>query len=209
VNVRSVDGGSECVSAQPEPTAIYFDGMSSRRHQVRLAFKDRLEFSEPGEAAIDWSYADIRRDDDRPGILRLTCLTAPMLARLEIRDPALAAELISRCTRLDENVPGRHGVAAIVGWSLAAAISIVVVLLLGVPLAADRLTPLVPPSFERRLGEVADRQVAALFGGKVCNRGAGAQVFAKLVNAAQEWAVLKAIQPLIWHLDIAGLWARL
>jgi hypothetical protein len=148
-------------STPPEPggSAIYFDGSSSRRRAVTLAFKDRLEFSEPAEAAIDWSYADIRRADSRPGILRLTCRTAPTLARLEIRDAALAAELISRCTRLDENVPGRHGVATIICWSLAAAVSIVVVVLFGVPLAADRLTPLVPPSFERRLGEVADGQV--------------------------------------------------
>ena len=67
--------------------------------------------------------------------------------------------MIARCPRLDENRPGRGGAAAIVGWSLAAAASIIAMVLFGVPLAADRLTPLVPQSFERRLGDVADGQV--------------------------------------------------
>ena len=49
---------------------------------------------------------------------------------------------------------GRRGVAKIVGWSLAAAVSIVCVVLFGVPLAADRLAPLVPKPFERRIGDV-------------------------------------------------------
>ena len=128
-------------------------------------------------------------------MLRLTCLTAPALARLEIRDAALAAELIARCPRLDENAPGRRGVGAIVGWSLAAAVSIVAVVLFGVPLAADRLTPLVPQAFERRLGDVADGQVKALFGDKVCNNAAGQAAFTKLVNTLREAAGLDTVDP--------------
>src|ERR1700730_7007521 len=106
-------------------SAIYFDGMSSQRRLVTLAFKDQLELHEPPETTTNWSYADVRRADSPSGSLRLTCLTAPALARLEIRDAAVAAELISRCAQLDQNVPGRQGVAAIVGWSIAAAVSIV------------------------------------------------------------------------------------
>jgi Zn-dependent protease with chaperone function len=153
---------------------------------VSLAFKDRLEISQPSEASIAWSYADIRRADSPSGTLRVSCLAAPALARLEIRDPAVAAELVSRCGQLDENVPGRHGIARIVGWSLAAAVSIVVVVLFGVPLAADRLAPLVPQSFERRLGDVAESQVKAVFGSKVCNNPPGQAAFAKLVNAVRD-----------------------
>ena len=73
---------------------------------------------------------------------------------------------------------------AIVGWSLAAAVSIVAVVLFGVPLAADRLAPLVPQAFERRLGEAADKQVKTIFGGKVCDGAAGQAAFAKLVDNA-------------------------
>jgi Zn-dependent protease with chaperone function len=89
---------------------------------------------------------------------------------------------------LDANPRGRRATAVIVGWSLAAAASIIAVALFGVPLAADRLTPLVPDVLERRLGDVADRQVKAVFGGKVCDNAAGQQAFAKLVGALREAA---------------------
>ena len=137
-----------------------------------------------------WSYDDIRRADSPSGTLRLSCLTAPVLARLEIRDAAVAAEVTARCTRLDENLTGRRGVAAIVGWSLAAAVSIVAVTLFGVPLAADRLAPLVPPSLERRLGEVAEGQVKVVFGKQVCNEASGQAAFVKLVNELRDVAGL-------------------
>jgi Zn-dependent protease with chaperone function len=182
--------GNASASSGPGGSAIYFDGTSSRRRLVTLAFNDRLELQEPQETVIEWSYADIRRADSPSGSLRLTCLSAPALARLEIRDAAVAAELISRCAQLDQNVPGRQGVAAIVGWSIAAAVSIVTVILFGVPLAADRLTPLVPQAFERRLGDVAEGQIKAMVGGRICNDASGQAAFTKLVNAVRESAGL-------------------
>jgi Zn-dependent protease with chaperone function len=171
-------------------SAVYFDGLSSRRRLVTLAFADRLELKEPDQAKVAWPYDDIRRADSPAGTLRLCCLSAPALARLEIRDPALAAELSARCPRLDENRPGGHGAATIVGWSLAAAASIIAMVWFGVPLAADRLTPLVPQSFERRLGDVADGQVKVIFGNKVCNNAAGQAAFIKLVNTLRDAAGL-------------------
>jgi Zn-dependent protease with chaperone function len=187
-----MDSGPQNASASPGAggSAIYFDGMSSRRRLVTLAFNDGLELQEDGHTLAAWSLADIRRADSPSGALRVTCLTAPGLARLEIRDAAVAAELISRCARLDENIPGRHGTARIVGWSLAATVSIVAVVLFGVPLAADRLAPLVPQALERRLGDVAEGQVKTLFGGKACNNAAGQAAFTKLVNAVREPADL-------------------
>src|SRR5882757_8280979 len=168
--------------------AIYFDGTSNQRRAVTLHFADRLEIRDGDTVLAAWAYADIRRADGPAGMLRLSSLTAPALARLEIRDAAVAADLVARCATLDENTPGRRGVAAIVGWSLAATISIVAVVLFGVPLAADRLTPLVPDAFERRLGEVADSQVKSLFDAKVCENAAGQKAFSKLVTALREAA---------------------
>jgi Zn-dependent protease with chaperone function len=179
----------------PNGSVVYFDGATSRRRLVTLVFGDRLELQEslqaqPLQAVITWPYDDIRRADSPTGTLRLTCLTASALARLEIRDAALATELIARCPRLDENRPSRGGAATIVGWSLAAAASIIAVVLFGVPLAADRLTPLVPQAVERRMGDVADGQVKALFGNKVCDNAAGQAAFVKLVNTLREAAGL-------------------
>jgi Zn-dependent protease with chaperone function len=184
----SIAPGEEAAENTPAPSApsgpaVYFDGATSRRRLVTLAFKDQLELHEPPETTTRWSYDDIRRADGPSGILRLSCLSAPALARLEIRDAAQAAELTARCSRLDENIPGRHGVGAIIGWSLAAAVSIVAVVVFGVPLAADRLAPLVPPSLERRMGEVAEGQVKVVFGDKTCTNAPGQTAFNKLVNA--------------------------
>jgi Zn-dependent protease with chaperone function len=177
-------------AGEPGRTSIYFDGTSSRRRAVTLVFGERLELHDLSAPVALWAYEDIRRADGPPGVLRITCTNAPALARLEIRDAAVAAELISRCARLDENAPGRRGVGAIVGWSLAAAVSIVAVVMFGVPLAADRLAPLVPPSFEQQIGDVAEKQVNAMFGGKVCTQAAGQAAFAKLVNTVSATAGL-------------------
>jgi Zn-dependent protease with chaperone function len=171
-------------------SAIYFDGKSNQRRAVTLYFADRLEIRDGDAALAAWVYADIRRADGPSGMLRLSSLTAPALARLEIRDAAIAADLASRCASLDENTPGRRGAAAIVGWSLAATVSIIAVVLFGVPLAADRLTPLVPDAFERRLGEVADSQVKTLFDAKLCDNADGQKAFAKLMTAIRESAGL-------------------
>jgi predicted Zn-dependent protease len=81
-----------------------------------------------------------------------------------------------------------RGIAPIIGWSIAAAVSIVGVVWFGVPLAADRLTPLVPQAFERRLGDVAEGQVKAMFGTRTCDKAAGQAAFNKLVNALRDAA---------------------
>ena len=62
------------------------------------------------------------------------------------------------------------------------------VILFGVPLAADRLAPLVPDAFERRLSEVADSQIKVLFDAKVCDNPAGQKAFVKLMAAIRESA---------------------
>jgi Zn-dependent protease with chaperone function len=184
------DDATEVPKSPAAGSAAYFDGMSNRRRAVTLRFADRLELCENDRTLAAWAYADIRRVDGPSGMLRLSCLTAPALARLEVRDAALSAELVARCPRVDDNTPGRRGVAAIVGWSLAATASIVAVVLFGLPLIADRLTPLVPEAFERRIGEVADSQVKALFDAKACDNAAGQKAFVKLITAIREAAGL-------------------
>jgi hypothetical protein len=183
-------GAAEVAKPPPGGQSTYFDGASNRRRAVTLRLSDRLEISEDASTLAAWAYDDIRRADSPTGTLRLSCLAAPALARLEIRDAALAEEVLARCAKVDDNARGRRGVAVIVGWSLAAAASIVAVVLFGLPLAADRLTPLVPAAFERRLGDVADAQVKGVFDGKVCDNAAGQKAFVKLMTAIRESAGL-------------------
>jgi Zn-dependent protease with chaperone function len=183
--------------AEPKPgqKAIFFDGLSSRRRQVMLTLGDALEIAEPGDAPAKsavtrWAYDDIRRADSPAGILRLTSTSAPPLARLEIRDAAFGADLIARCRRIDEHQTTGRGVAKIVGWSVAAAVSIVCVVLFGVPLAADRLAPLVPKPIERRIGDASEVQVKTIFSGQACDDTAGQAAFRKLVNRLRDAAGL-------------------
>ncbi|MBR0712261.1 M48 family metallopeptidase [Bradyrhizobium liaoningense] len=177
--------------AQPAKPTIFFDGVSSRRRHVTLTLGETLEIVEEGGTPARWAYADIRRADSPAGLLRLACTAAPPLARLEIRDAALAADVIARCPRLDEHQTSRRGIAKIVGWSVAAAVSIVCVVLFGVPLAADRLAPLVPKPVERRIGDAAEVQMKTIFGRSVCEDPAGKAAFTKLVNRLRDAAGLE------------------
>ncbi|CCE05992.1 putative metalloendopeptidase [Bradyrhizobium sp. STM 3843] len=171
--------------------AIYFDGLSNRRQTVTVVLSNQLVLRS-ADNFVSWPYPDIRRVDAPSGTLRVSCLSASPLARLEIRDSAFAAELVARCDRIDENRLTHGAVARIIGWSLAAAASIIVMVLFVVPFAADRLTPLVPPAMERHLGEAAVVQLQAVFGNKTCDGAGGQAAFAKLVEALRVPAGLDA-----------------
>ena len=90
-SVMTMDSDAPEISKTPPANAAtYFDGTSSRRRAVTLHFADRLEIIEHEQTLAAWDYADIRRADSPSGMLRLGCPTASALARLEVRDSALA-----------------------------------------------------------------------------------------------------------------------
>ena len=176
---NSVPPGSASDAAPPARAPVtYLDGTSSRRRNVGLRLAERCEILDGEQVLATWPYTDIRRADGPAGALRVMCASAPLLARLEIRDAALAVELERRCPSLDADLPGTKGVATIVGWSAAALVSIVLMVLFVVPLVADRLTPLVPYSVEKYIGDVANNQVKVIFDGKAA--------FTKLVDTLRQ-----------------------
>ncbi len=162
--------------------ALYLDGTSNRKHRVVLRLDGDLGIVADGNLIASWPYADIRRADGPPGLTRLGCTAAPPLARLEIADPAAAAAVLARCPALDAGRSGAGSALRIVGWSLAAAASILAVAVFGVPLLADRLAPLIPPAVETRIGDVVDRHVRTAFKGETCKSEAGQAAFAALVE---------------------------
>jgi Zn-dependent protease with chaperone function len=168
--------------APPGGSAIYFDGVSNRRQAVSIALVNQLVMRSD-DNFVSWAYSDIRRVDSPAGILRVTCLSAPPLARLEIREGSLAAALAARCAEIDAHLLNGGAIVRIVAWSVAAAASIVAAVLFAIPFAADRLTPLVPRAMERHLGEAAEVQLTTVFGDKICKGAAGQAAFAKLVEA--------------------------
>ena len=161
-------------------SAIYYDGTSNRKRQVTLSPGAALDIVEDGATVATWPYADIRRADGGRNV-RLSCLSALPLARIEIADKAAAERVLSFCHALDADHHSKQ-TGKVVAWSLAAACSIVVVTLFGIPLAADRLAPMVPYTVEKRIGEAVDRQARTLLGGHVCERKEGQAALDKMVD---------------------------
>jgi Zn-dependent protease with chaperone function len=165
---------------------IYFDGVTNRKRAVTLRFEsDHLNIVTSDSGVPAWRYDDVRMVDGVPGTLRLKCISGLPLARLNVSDAATQAEIRAR-TKFLEIDRGSPQTGRIVGWSLAAICSIVLIVLFGVPLVAERMVPLVPMSFERRLGGVVDNQVRLIFGGKTCADPEGNAAFAKMVEKLRE-----------------------
>jgi len=172
-------------ASAPSPS-IYFDGVTNRKHAVTLRFEsDHLDIVTNDSGVTAWRYDDVRMVDGVPGTLRLKCVTGLPLARLNVSDAATQAEIRDRTKSLEID-RGSPQTGRIVGWSLAAICSIVLIVLFGVPLVAERMVPLVPMSFERRLGGVVDNQVRLIFGGKTCADPEGNAAFAKMVEKLRE-----------------------
>jgi Zn-dependent protease with chaperone function len=147
-------------------SATYFDGVTSARQEVSVALgPDGVQIrAADGTSLAQWPYGKIAAFAAPQGRLRLGLADSPLLARLDIREAALAAALEQRCgsgLRRIEATDRRTRIR-VVGWSLAAVISIALVAVFGVPALSDRLAPLVPVKIETRFGNTVDKQIRAI-----------------------------------------------
>jgi Zn-dependent protease with chaperone function len=179
------DGAGNTAAGAAATPVIYFDGVTNRRHAVALAFGPTLYISEDGGALAAWHYDDLRAVDAGQGALRLKCSAALPLARLDVADPQAMAEIRARARFLDAE-HGKRQTGRVVFWSLAAIASIIGIVFFGLPLVAERMVPLVPASFERRLGDMVDNQMRAIFGDKLCTDAAGNAAVTKLVETLRQ-----------------------
>lgn len=169
---------------QIQHNAVFFDGTSSRKHIVDVRLAAGLEIVEDGTLLATWPYDTIRRADSTGATLRLSSTYAPPLARLEIAGPMLKQAVVARCPGLDA-ARGPRQTWRIVSWSLAAAASIVLMSLYGIPLLAERIAPIVPQGVEQRMGEAVDAQLRFIVEGKVCENAEGRAAFVKMVDKLQ------------------------
>jgi hypothetical protein len=90
----------DAAPALPCGPAIYFDGTCSTRHDVKVeaaAAGLRIIAAKPAGLLLDeWAYVELRRMSAPDGVLRLGRCGETLLARLEIRDPALACSIEDR-----------------------------------------------------------------------------------------------------------------
>jgi Zn-dependent protease with chaperone function len=168
-------------SEAPQERATFYDGASGRRRDVTLRLDKRLAIREGEIELAAWSYLSIRVADAPPGRWRFRSLDAPDLARLELAEGALADRLIAASPNLHR---GTVTIATerIVLWSIAAALSIVLIVFVGVPYAADRLAPVVPMWVEKRIGDAVEGQVGAIFGRRVCMEPEGRVALDKMLG---------------------------
>ncbi|MDF2120543.1 M48 family metallopeptidase [Roseiarcaceae bacterium H3SJ34-1] len=170
-----------------EGSALYYDGLSNKQHAVTLRIGATLEIVEDGLMIAGWPFEWIRRADSSDGRIRLRTTNGSDLARLVLIDETFARSVLEACPRLEHNDPsGTTSTGRIVFWSLAAATSLILIGLYGIPFIAERLTPLIPASFERRLGEMADSQVTTVFDATPCQNPDGVRAFGKLIGDLQK-----------------------
>jgi Zn-dependent protease with chaperone function len=190
-------------TATPRGPAIYFDGTCSARNDVVVeAGAAGLQiFSANRRLLDDWLYGELRRQAAPDGVLRLGRHGETLLARLEIRDAALASAIEDRAVTLDRGGAAERRLRRkVVILSLAAVVSLIFTAIIGVPVLATRLTPLVPIAFEQKLGNMVDSQIRStldtkhLGAGFVCDAGAngaaGRAALDKLVGRLKAAAAL-------------------
>jgi Zn-dependent protease with chaperone function len=144
---------------------LYFDGTSSERHDVTVeAAPQAVRIHDAnGVLLAEWRYADLRAQSAPDKVMRLRRAGGPELARLELRDPALMAKIDDYADSLDRTgATERRLRKKVIGWTIMAAVSLVLVGVWGLPALSDRIAPLIPLSAEQRLGAAMDKQVRAM-----------------------------------------------
>jgi Zn-dependent protease with chaperone function len=142
--------------------AVFYDGTSSTRHSVSVEL-DRVGLlirAAEGYMLERWPYGELEHLSAHAGLLRLGRIGSPVLARLEVQDQALAHAIDEMAASVDRTgTTERRSRTKVVAWSVAAVVSLVLVAIFGVPAIADRLTPLIPYTWERKLGDAVDTQL--------------------------------------------------
>jgi len=144
-------------------TGTFFDGLTSARHAVTVDLRSEAivvrDIAE-GDQYARWPYGELEQLAAPEGVMRIARSGVKQIARLEIRDPALAAAIDEASVPVDRSrTAGRRGRLKIAAWTFAAAVSLVLGAVFAVPLVAERIAPLIPLRVERALGEAVNVQV--------------------------------------------------
>ena len=140
---------------------IFFDGLTTASHDVLIELAPRTlqVHGIDGSVLAHWPYDELETLSSPEDVLRLGRARNTVLARLEIKDAQLAAAIDERSLPVDRT--GRIDRALrtkVIFWSLAATVSLILVAVIGMPLIATKLTPLIPYAIESRLGAALDAQ---------------------------------------------------
>ncbi len=146
-------------------TAVYFDGLTSARRDVAVEAAPEVLWirASDGTAIAQWLYSDLLAMSAPDHVLRLGRRGASVLARLDVRDPALAATIDDYAHGVDRSgATERRERNRVIAWAFGATVSLIFVALVVLPALVARLTPLIPLTVEHRLGASVDAQVRAM-----------------------------------------------
>jgi len=142
---------------------IYFDGKTSARYDATVTLAASGLQIAAGQERTEWPYDEIESLAAPDNVLRLGRRGSAALERLEILDPAFAAAIDARASHVDRaGARQRRQRASVIGWSVVATISLLLVAYFGVPAIAERLAPHIPAVIDRKLGDAVNMQVRGI-----------------------------------------------
>lgn len=152
------------------PMARYYDGLTATPQNVTFAISrddaPQLMIAVPDGGQLDgWPLADIFEVPARPGELRLGARNRPSGARLVLSGDGLvtaARKLLPDLVKQQRADRGEQ--LRLIGLATGALVSVIVAYMVGVPLLARNIVPLVPPQWEADLGETAKAQIDQIIG---------------------------------------------
>lgn len=155
------------VGAAPAPfdgRALYLDGRTAGLRPVRLSVDETaaaLVIRGPGMAPVVWPLADIRAIPDQADRSRSVLARAgDPVARMIVEDPDTARLLRARCRNLHRR-PKPVGLRRLWLWAVAAVGAVAVIVILLVPMLANRMAEYLPPEGEAALGDASLQQIRA------------------------------------------------
>lgn len=176
--------------------ATFYDGRTPTPRPVTLRLDaGGLSLADAAGVTLDhWPRADVTRIDSHGPILRLARRGSD--ARVEVTMPEVVQAL--RAVRFD--IHGRADARTrrkIIGWSLAAAASLVWLVGWGIPALGGQVAALLPVSAEIRLGESIRPQILRMLSGgkgevRICETPAGRAALDALTRP-----VLARVDPLL------------
>jgi len=182
---------------------IYFDGKTSARHDAMVVLApSALQISgHDGRLLAEWPYDELEELAAPDKVLRLGRRGNAVLERLEIFDPEFAAAVDARAINVDRTgTRQRRQRGSVIGWSVAATVSLLLVAWFGIPALAARIAPLLPVAVDRKLGDAVDMQMRGLLDtrnsgtafecGNAENEKAGRAALDKIVQRLEASATL-------------------
>jgi Zn-dependent protease with chaperone function len=157
-----------------EFAVAWYDGRSALRHEGLLSWRQgpRLVLRHPQAEGIEFGADELIFREERPGERVYTLQGTPRFRlMLQGEAPPQIEALLPRPSRYGRWID-RFGLArAAIGFALASAVLVAVAMTM-----PSWLGPMVPPSWERRMGEA----MVGDFGNRICHTKAGDAALSKL-----------------------------